>query len=208
MIPAFLLIASVCIDAFIASMAYGTSKIKIPFTSSLLISFIGSFMLGISLFFGSFLKDFLPEKISIFFSFSVLMIIGIYKLFEGLFKAFIRKGGKTDRPLKFKIFDINFVLQVYADEVKADFDKSKTLTLKEAFYLSIALSFDSLATGIAGSALIDSYILTIFLCFVMGIILIYVGVFIGTKLSEKTNLDLSWLSGFLLMLLAFSKFFK
>ena len=57
MIPAFLLIASVCIDAFIASMAYGTSKIKIPFTSSLLISFIGSFMLGISLFFGSFLKD-------------------------------------------------------------------------------------------------------------------------------------------------------
>lgn len=208
MIPAFLLIASVCIDAFIASMAYGTSKIKIPFTSSLLISFIGSFMLGISLFFGSFLKDFLPEKISIFFSFSVLMIIGIYKLFEGLFKAFIRKGRKTDRPLKFKIFDINFVLQVYADEVKADFDKSKTLTLKEAFYLSIALSFDSLATGIAGSALIDSYILTIFLCFVMGIILIYVGVFIGTKLSEKTNLDLSWLSGFLLMLLAFSKFFK
>ncbi|NLK23017.1 MAG: sporulation membrane protein YtaF [Clostridiales bacterium] len=208
MIPAFLLIASVCIDAFIASMAYGTSKIKIPFTSSLLISFIGSFMLGISLFMGSFLKDFLPEKISIFFSFSVLMIIGIYKLFEGLFKAFIRKGRKTDRPLKFKIFDINFVLQVYADEVKADFDKSKTLTLKEAFYLSIALSFDSLATGIAGSALIDSYILTIFLCFVMGIILIYVGVFIGTKLSEKTNLDLSWLSGFLLMLLAFSKFFK
>ncbi|MGN9134393.1 sporulation membrane protein YtaF [Clostridium sp. HCP1S3_B4] len=208
MIPAFLLIASVCIDAFIASMAYGTSKIKIPFTSSLLISFIGSFMLGISLFFGSFLKDFLPEKISIFFSFSVLMIIGIYKLFEGLFKAFIRKGRKTDRPIKFKIFDINFVLQVYADEVKADFDKSKTLTLKEAFYLSIALSFDSLATGIAGSALIDSYILTIFLCFVMGIILIYVGVFIGTKLSEKTNLDLSWLSGFLLMLLAFSKFFK
>ena len=128
--------------------------------------------------------------------------------FEGLFKAFIRKGRKTDRPLKFKIFDINFVLQVYADEVKADFDKSKTLTLKEAFYLSIALSFDSLATGIAGSALIDSYILTIFLCFVIGIILIYVGVFIGRKLSEKTNLDLSWLSGFFLMLLAFSKFFK
>lgn len=208
MIPAFLLIASVCIDAFIASMAYGTSKIKIPFVSSILISFIGSFMLGISLFFGSFLKDFLPEKISIFFSFSVLMIIGIYKLFEGLFKAFIRKRGKTDKPLKFKIFDMNFVLQVYADETKADFDKSKTLTLKEAFYLSIALSFDSLATGIAGSALIDSYILTIFLCFVIGIILIYVGVFIGRKLSEKTNLDLSWLSGFLLMLLAFSKFFK
>lgn len=208
MIPAFLLIASVCIDAFIASMAYGTSKIKIPFVSSLLISFIGSFILGISLFLGGILKDFLPEKISIFFSFSILMIIGIYRLFESLFKAFIRKGSKTDKPLTFKMFDMNFVLQVYADETKADFDKSKTLTLKESFYLSIALSFDSLATGIAGSALIESYILTIILCFITGIILIYLGVFIGKKLSEKTNLDLSWISGFLLMLLAFSKFFK
>lgn len=208
MIQAFLLITSVCIDTFIASMAYGTSKIKIPFTSSLLISFIGSFMLGISLFMGSFFKNLFPEKISIFFSFSILMIIGIYKLFEGLFKAFIRKGRKTDRPLKFKIFDINFVLQVYADEVKADFDKSKTLTLKEAFYLSLALSIDSLATGIAGSTIIKNFMLTIFLCFIVGIILIYLGVFIGKKVSEKTNLDLSWLSGFLLMLLAFSKFFK
>ncbi|MDS0528160.1 sporulation membrane protein YtaF [Clostridium sp. SHJSY1] len=207
MIESLLLVSSVCIDAFVASIAYGTNKIKIPITSALIISGIGSLILGISLFAGGFIKDFLPGKLPIILSFSILMILGIYRLFEGLFKNFIQQKSALDKPLKFKLFDMNFVLQVYADETKADFDKSKVLTPKESFYLATALSFDSLAVGFGSSLVGGGYIETILLCFIIGITVVLLGVFIGKKLLEKSNVNLSWLSGVILMILAINKLF-
>jgi putative sporulation protein YtaF len=207
MIESLLLVSSVCIDAFVASIAYGTNKIKIPISSAIIISSIGSFILGISLFAGGFIKDFLPGNLPTILSFSILMILGIYRLFEGLFKNYIQQRHTLDKPLKFKIFDINFILQVYADETKADFDKSKVLTPKESFYLATALSFDSLAVGFGSSLVGGGYIRTIFLCFIIGVAVVLLGVFMGKKLLEKSHVNLAWLSGVILMLLALNKLF-
>ncbi|MBD7911668.1 MULTISPECIES: sporulation membrane protein YtaF [Clostridium] len=207
MIESLLLVLSVCIDAFVASIAYGTNKIEIPILSSIIISSIGSLFLGVSIFAGGFIKDFLPGSLPTLLSFSILMILGIYRLFEGLFKNYIQQKNALDKPLKFKIFDINFVLQVYADETKADFDKSKILTAKESLYLASALSFDSLAVGFGSSLAGGGYIRTIILCFIIGIIIVLLGVFIGKKLLEKSNINLSWLSGVILMILAINKLF-
>lgn len=207
MIESLLLVSSVCIDAFVASIAYGTNKIEIPILSSIIISGIGSLFLGISLLAGGFIKDFLPGNLPTILSFSILMILGIYRLFEGLFKNYIQQKTSLDKPLKFKIFDMNFVLQVYADETKADFDKSKILTTKESIYLASALSFDSLAVGFGSSLVGNGYIRTVLLCFIIGIITVLLGVFIGKKLLEKSNVNLSWLSGVILMILAINKLF-
>lgn len=205
MIESLLLVASICLDAFFASIAYGTNKIKIPFISSFIISSVGAIILGISLFFGGFIKKFIPGDYAIFLSFTILLIIGIYRLFESLFKTFIQKRKSSDKPLTFKLFDMNFVLQIYADETIADFDKSKVLSPKEALYLSIALSFDSLAVGFGSSLGGGGYIQTIILCLVLGIVCITLGYIIGKKVVEKTNLNLSWISGFILIVLAFLK---
>lgn len=205
MIESLLLIISICLDAFFASIAYGTNKIKIPFISSFIISLIGALMLGISLFFGGFIKEFLPNKLAVILSFFILFIIGIYRLFEGIFKAFIQKKRSLDKPLTFKLFDMNFVLQVYADETIADYDKSKTLSPKEAFYLSIALSFDSLAVGFGSSLGEVSFIQTIILCFILGLICISIGHIIGNKIVKKINTNLSWISGIILVTLAILK---
>lgn len=162
-------------------------------------------MLGISLFFGGFIKEFLPNNLAVILSFFILFIIGIYRLFEGIFKAFIQKKRSLDKPLTFKLFDINFVLQVYADETIADYDKSKTLSPKEAFYLSIALSFDSLAVGFGSSLGEVSFIQTIILCFILGLICISIGHIIGNKIVKKINTNLSWISGIILVTLAILK---
>lgn len=207
MFQSLLLVLSVCIDTFVASVAYGTNKIKIPPISSIIISLIGSLVLGISLLFGGFIKDLLPRNSSILLSFAILMFLGVYRLFEGICKNFIQKKRKLDKPVTFKIFDLNFALQVYADETKADFDKSKLLSPKEAFYLAFALSFDSLAVGFGSSLVEIGYLQTVLLCFVVGIIAILLGVFIGKKVAENTNLNLSWLSGVILMILAINKLF-
>lgn len=205
MIESLLLVSSICIDAFVASIAYGSNKIKIPVISSIVISIVGSIILGISLFLGSLIKDSLPGNLPITLSFSILMILGIYRLFESLFKGYIQKHITPEKSFSFRLFDFNFILQVYADETKADFDQSKVLSIKESLYLAIALSFDSLAVGFGSSLVGGGYIQAVILCFLVGLCAVLMGSFIGKKLVEKTNINLSWISGVILMVLAITK---
>ena len=203
MLEILLLVLSVCIDSLVASIAYGTNKIKIPLTSAFVISFICSLFLGASIFLGSLIKNIMPNNICNYLSFFILFFIGIYHLFGSIFKSFLQKRISIDKPYKFKLFDMNFILQVYADETKADFDKSNTLSLKESIYLAIALSFDSLAIGFGSSLAMNNYISVVFLSFIIGFLFVILGVLIGRKLVEKSNVNLSWLTGTILIILAF-----
>jgi putative sporulation protein YtaF len=136
------------------------------------------------------------------------MMIGVYRLFEYIFKAYISKCCKSDKPLTFKIFDFQFVLQVYANEIKADFDNSKCLNVKESFYLALALSLDSLAVGFGSSLCSINYLEVLILCFIIGILCVSIGVFIGRKFAQTLPFELSWLSGLLLILLAILRILK
>lgn len=205
MIDILLLTISLCIDSFVASIAYGTNKIKIPFLSALIIDITCSLMLGSSLILGAYFKQYLTPSLCKTASFLILFSIGIYRLFESLSKNYIKRKSNSMSPLKFKVFDFNFVLQVYADETKADFDKSKVLTSKESFYLAIALSLDSIAVGFGSSFLSINYIYTIISCLILGLISIIGGVLIGSKCAQKFNFDISWLSGALLICLSILK---
>lgn len=202
MLESLLLVSSLCIDSFVASIAYGTSKIRIPPLSAIIINLICTLTLACALLIGSIFKSFLPGNFSTILGFLLLMAIGIYRLFEYIFKAYISKCSKSTSPLTFKIFDFQFILQVYADEIKADFDNSKCLNVKESFYLALALSLDSLAVGFGSSLCNINYIEVLILCFVIGMLCVTLGVYLGRKFSQRVHLELSWLSGVLLILLA------
>lgn len=191
MLEVLLLVLSVSIDSFIASISYGSSKIKIPLISALIVDIISSAMLGFSLIVGSFLQNLISINIAKIISFIILFFLGLYRLFEGILKSYINNKTKNSPELKFKLFDFNFVLQVYADEIKADFDKSKVLSYKEAVYLSIALSLDSLAVGFGSSLMLINYIQVFIISLIIGLIAILLGSLIGKKLVESTNLNLS-----------------
>ncbi len=202
MLQSLLLVLSLCLDTFVASIAYGTDKIKIPFYSSIIINLVCSLFLGVSLFLGDILKDFLPMNIATYLSFFLLLSLGVYRIFEVFCKKYINKFSNKDTPLTFKIFDFKFVLQIYADEIKADYDKSKLLSAKEAFYLAVALSLDSLAVGFGSALGYVNYIEVIVLCFLVGIICLLLGSYLGQHFASKMNINLSWLSGVLLIILA------
>lgn len=207
MLETILLVLSVSIDSFLASIAYGTNKIKIPLTSALIIDIISASMLGVSLIIGGFIQNYISINVAKIASFLILLALGIYRLFESLLKSYIKKNSNKPSPLTFKLFDFNFVLQVYADETKADFDKSKILTSKEAFYLAFALSLDSLAVGFGSSLISINYIQVFIVALFIGIIAILLGSFMGRKFVESTNLNLSWLSGTMLIIFAFLRVF-
>lgn len=208
MLESLLLVSSLCIDSFVASIAYGTSKIHIPCISKIIINLVCTSTLACSLLIGSIFKRFLPDNLPIILGFLFLMTLGIYRLFESIFKSYITRCSKSNIPLTFKLFDFHFVLQVYADEIKADFDNSKSLNIKESFYLGLALSLDSLAVGIGSSLCNINYAEVLILCFIIGITCVSIGVLIGKKFAQKLNLDLSWLSGALLILLALLRILK
>lgn len=205
MFSSLLLVLSISLDSFVASVAYGTSKIKIPLKSALIIDIVSSFVLCMALVLGSIIKDFLPSHTATFFSFIVLLSLGVYRLFEYLFKGYILKRSNSNNTLTFKLFDFKFIMEIYADETKADLDNSKILNSKESFYLALALSLDSLAVGFGSSLIVINILEVIIISLITGILAILLGVFLGRKFSEKINLDLSWLSGFLLIILAFMR---
>lgn len=197
-----LLVLALSLDAFVASLAYGTRKIKIPFTSIMIINIVCTFLLTISILGGSLIKKILPGNIIIIISFMILMILGIYYLFEGITKAYLEKRLNREKKLKFKLFDISLIVNIYVDETKADYNQSKDLDSKEAIYLAIALSLDSLAVGF-GSALGNiNYMNVIVLSLIVGIFSIWAGLFIGNKFARKSKINLSWLAGIILIILA------
>lgn len=77
-----LLVLALSLDSFIASFAYGTSNIKIPFKCTILMSAISSGILALSLCLGALIKPFIPGALTTFICFATLMILGIIKFFN------------------------------------------------------------------------------------------------------------------------------
>ncbi|MGL4797227.1 MAG: hypothetical protein ACRC1Y_04290, partial [Paraclostridium sp.] len=59
MLESLILVLSLCIDTFVASIAYGTDRIKIPISSAIIINGVCTSFLALSLFLGSIFKDIL-----------------------------------------------------------------------------------------------------------------------------------------------------
>ncbi|MGL6107468.1 manganese efflux pump [Romboutsia sp.] len=154
------------------------------------------------MFLGSSLQNFLSPSLAPMLSFILLLILGIYRLFETFSKGYIKKISNMGAPLTFKLFDFKFVLEIYADETKADYDGSKILSSKEAFYLATALSLDSLAVGFGCSLGNVNKFDVIVLSFIIGLCLLKTGSYLGKYFAKVVNINLSWMSGVMLIILA------
>ena len=96
-------------------------------------------------------------------------------------------------------------LTVYADTERADLDRSKSISVKEAVYLAMALSIDGFAAGFGWGLLPVDYLGLIALSLLSNLLALTLGYFAGKWLIRNTKLDLSWLGGILLIILAFTK---
>lgn len=204
-LEAVILASSLSLDAFFASFAYGSNKIKIPFSSAMIINVVCGVILGISLFTGALIRPWLSPDISSCICFLILFLIGMIKLLDNITKSFIRKHGNLSKDLHFSLLNFRFVLNVYADPEKADADSSKSISPAEAFSLAIALSLDGMAVGF-GAALGNVNGLAVFLSsLVTGGTAVLLGSFLGNKIASRLRFNVSWVSGVILILLAVQK---
>ena len=204
-LDAILLVSALSMDAFVASFAYGTSKIKIPFKSAMTINLVCSSILAIALFMGSIISKYIPSVFTTSICVTMLLMLGLSKLFDSTLKSILVKSGTLSRDVSFKLFDFRFFLRVCLDSTEADIDHSYELTPKESVSLAVALSLDGLAAGFSTGLMVTNYIQIILFSLAINIVAVLLGCAIGNKVAQKSELNLSWLSGVTLILLAFLK---
>ena len=197
-----LLVLAVVLDGFTACFAYGVNRIKIPLLSAVLISLMGTGMLMLSLGAADWVGNYLPIHTCKVISFSVLFLIGLCNLFQNSVKAVLQKARDNSKKMSFRWLGISFMLSICLDETKADADCSKVLSSKEALALGTALSIDSLATGFGGGLMGQNYLLILLLSLFLHMAAILLGYFLGEKVSKGKHLQLEWLGGVILILLA------
>ena len=108
------------------------------------------------------------------------------------------------RKIKFRLFDFNMILSICEDNSE-DRNKIKELSPLNASYIALALSLDSLAAGF-GSGLINvDFLQMIAFSLAFNILAVSIGCFCGRKLAEKIKMNVAWLGGVIIILLAFLK---
>lgn len=202
---AALLSAALSVDAFTASFAYGTNKIKIPVVCVVLMSGICSAILAAGLFLGNRISAWFPPRLTAVLCFVILLALGLVKLFDSSIKAMIRKRNHFSREISFSMFSLHLILRIYADPEEADRDHSRSLSPGEAAALAAALSLDGAAAGFGAGLTVVNPLLAVIMSLFIGAIAIVGGSFLGNRLAERISADFSWVSGAMLIVLAFLK---
>lgn len=207
MLEIILLVIALSIDAFVASLAYGTDRIKIPIRSAVALSTVSAFILLVAMACGSFISTLLPPYVTTALCFVLLFLLGVTRFCEGLIKDVLKKHANHVEGITFKCWDFHFILDIYMDSTKADQDHSKVLSIKEALSLGVVLSLDGIAAGF-GSGLVEApYMATLIIALIVGVMAILAGSHIGERIAKTTKWNISWLSGVTLIALAFMKLF-
>lgn len=201
MMPVLLFMLAVSVDSLSAGFSYGTSKVRIQPLAAVFLVFIPSASITLMTRIGSFLFSFLPAHLFSVLSFLLLFFLACEKLIESLIRCLAKKYPDIVGNCAYKIKQLNIIFTIYFSPEDANKQDVQVLSAKEAFFLSLALSLDSIFTSMAFSCQIS--LPAFFLLAALFHFLLFSGGFLlGLLVSKKFSIDLSWLSGLFLLLLA------
>lgn len=103
----------------------------------------------------------------------------------------------------YKIKQMHIIFTVYLSPEEANQTDLQVLSAKEAWLLSLALSLDSVLAGMAFTTAATAPLTLLSAAILFHLLLFLGGYALGRLLSSILRIDLSWLSGLCLLLLAF-----
>lgn len=202
-LPALLLfLTAVSVDSLTAGLTYGTQRVKIRYSAYLVLIFIPAAFITLANRLGFCIFYLLPEPALPFLSFVLLTLLALSKLVESLLRLLSRKYPSLTRNWGWKIKQINIVFTVYLSPEDANTEDLQTLSAKEALLLSLALSLDSVLAGMAFTTESLPWLPLFLLATLFNLLLFTAGYTFGHFVSSVLHVDLSWLSGLFLLLLA------
>mgnify|MGYP001055010927 FL=1 len=202
-IPAlFLFFLAVSLDSMTAGFSYGTQKVRIKTLSFILLVCVPALFITAANRLSHLLLLFLSPQTLTLLSFLLLFLIGCSKLTESLIRYLAQKYPSLARNWGCRIKQLNIIFTIYLSPEDANKDDLQVLSAKEALLLSLALSLDSILVGMAFPAGPVSWPLFLLLAMLFNLFLFASGYFLGRLLRHVLRIDLSWLSGLFLLLLA------
>ncbi|MDS0528350.1 manganese efflux pump [Clostridium sp. SHJSY1] len=174
LLSALLFSLSSNLDNVVIGIAYGIKKIRIPIIANLVIAFITSTGTFLAMYLGLYISKFLPNYISNIFGAGAIIILGGYFTIQSIIKIIYTKKSK-DVALK----DITDMIE-YAE--KSDLNNSGDISIKEAIFVAISLTFNNLGTGVAASITGVSIQFTVITTFIISILTIMFGETIGNHI--------------------------
>lgn len=205
MLQILVLCLALCMDEFVASIAYGADGISINWKETGVMNGICSACLGAALCFGTALTAVVPENLTKAICFTSLFILGAIRLADSLIKNYINHHYEVRKDIHFSFSQLQFIISIYGNPTAADSDHSQTLSMKETVFLAFAMSIDSLVAGTFAAFLKVHILPTMLAAFLIGVAAMGLGQLLGRKIASRLSWNLSWLSGVLFIVLAFSK---
>ena len=212
-----LLAISSSIDSLGIGITYGIKNTSISNDGKLIIFFISFIVTIISLYLGNILKVIFPDFIVDYLGSFLFIIMGIFICFQALkkdkkeekVKSTKTENNYSQKTYSFFIKFLGITIKIIKDPVSSDFDNSNKIDSKEALFLGLALSIDSLCIGIGGSVIgINTYIFPFLIGFFQ-LFFLGIGIFLGKRLYNFSKLPSNiWsiVSGILLVILGIFKF--
>lgn len=200
--PVLLFMFAVSIDSLTAGFSYGTSKVRIQPLSAVFLVFIPAVSITLMTRIGSLLFSFIPAHIFSVLSFLLLFFLACEKLIESLIRHLAGKYPNNVGNWAYKIKQVNIIFTIYFSPEDANKQDVQVLSAKEALFLSLALSLDSILASMAFSCQVSSLLFFFLLAVFFHFLLFMAGYMLGLLVSRKFSIDLSWLSGLFLLLLA------
>ncbi|MBM7624621.1 sporulation membrane protein YtaF [Sporohalobacter salinus] len=218
-ISILLLALAISFDGLVVGITYGLRKIKIPLLSLIIISLTSAISVLVSMLFGQLITNFLSIKITKVLGGSILILVGIWILYQSVRQILIDKtassnisvndNSASDQPLfDLKIKSLGIVIKILKEPVKADFDYSGIISKKEAVFLGFALALDGFGAGIGAAMTGFSPVFTAIIAGVVILGCLSLGLYLGGKYNLKeTDYRIALLPGLLLIILGIVKLF-
>lgn len=201
-LPPLFLAISASIDNFTVGVAYGIKKIEIQFISNLIIAVISALGTFLSMTIGLLLCRLLSAEMSNIIGCSLLILIGIWFIIEYFIKK-IKMKCRSSADYS----NINYKELLDKPE-SVDFDKSGNIDIRESVILGIALMINNLGLGISASISGINIYLTTICTFIISIITIPLGFFIGKHCFSKLSGEYaSLISGLIIVALGIYEIF-
>lgn len=188
--------ASATCDSLIIGLSYGARKIKIYFTSNLIVGLISCLGTMLGMYIGNIFNGFLIGSITQWIGSALLFLFGFYMFYQALYKQI-----KANSDVK--------IINDAAD-LAENFDKdhSKSIDIREACMLGLFLCLNNLGLGI-GAALtgLNIYITSV-TCLILSILFIEFGCRLTYNfLSYSTVKYAEYIASVIIMLLAIYQLF-
>ena len=201
--PVLLFMLAVSVDSLTAGLSYGASRVHIKLVSAVFLVLIPSVCITLMTQAGSLLFSLFPASVLSLLSFLLLFFLGCEKLLESLIRHLAKAYPDIVGNWTCKIRQLNIIFTIYFSPEEANKQEVQILSGKEAFFLSLALSLDSMFASMAFPCQVNSLLFLFLSAAFFHFLLFSIGYLSGLFLSKKCSFDLSWLSGLFLLLLSF-----